>query len=496
MKKAVLVLDCGATNVRACLVETTGKILSSHSLPNETIADPNFRGGLIWDINDIWNKLASCSRKACSEANGVEIIAVTVTTFGVDGAPMKKDGTLCYPVVSWQCSRTESIAGNIQKYFEPEWLYKMTGLQSYHFNTIHKLIWFLENRRDVLEDMDYFVMMPSIILYRLSGELVTDTTMAGTSMLTDNKIRDFSGEILNQLGLNKEKFPPLVEPGTIIGRVKADAAETFGIKSGIAVIASGHDTQFALLGSGAGVNQAVLSSGTWEILMIRALSQSLQIPSKELGVTIEFDSQPGLVDIGIQWVASGVLEWISRLFYSELEEQSRYSTLIREAELISAGCEGITMIPELFTGGFSGKRGLIEGFTHKTTRAHIYRAALEALSYYTCFGLKRLQQAGNCQVNELICVGGGSKNSLWNQIRANVLGIPVKVSDIKETTALGAAMTVLTGLGIYNNIEEAFNAVEVNYLKFEPDEDKLKYRELYSEFIEKVFQENFNSPKQ
>ena len=143
MKKTILILDCGATNVKACLLDTTGMLISSHSLPNETIADPYYPGGLIWDIDVIWNKLASCSQKAFSAVEGIEIIAVTVTTFGVDGAAMKKDGTLCYPVISWQCSRTENIEKNISKYFDPEWLYQITGLKSYHFNTINKLNWLL-----------------------------------------------------------------------------------------------------------------------------------------------------------------------------------------------------------------------------------------------------------------------------------------------------------------------------------------------------------------
>jgi L-fuculokinase len=71
MKKAILILDCGATNVKACLVDIKGHIISSHSLPNETIADPHFKGGLIWDIDDIWNKLTACSRKICSEVSDV-----------------------------------------------------------------------------------------------------------------------------------------------------------------------------------------------------------------------------------------------------------------------------------------------------------------------------------------------------------------------------------------------------------------------------------------
>ena len=82
MKKTILILDCGATNVKACLVDTTGHIVASHSLPNETVTDPHYTGGLIWDIDDIWDKLAKCSKKACSSTESPEIIAVTVTTFG------------------------------------------------------------------------------------------------------------------------------------------------------------------------------------------------------------------------------------------------------------------------------------------------------------------------------------------------------------------------------------------------------------------------------
>ena len=487
IKKAVLILDCGATNVKACLVDTAGQIISSHSLPNETTADPFFKGGLIWDIDDIWNKLVTCSQKVCGEIKDTEIVAVTVTTFGVDGAAMKKDGTLCYPVISWQCSRTQQTEQNIRKYFDPVWLYKITGLQSYHFNTIYKLIWLRENRPDVLSEMDYYVLMPSLILHRLSGEFVTDTTMAGTSMLTGNKKRSFSDEILKPLWLSSEIFPPIVEPGTIVGKLTKDSAQALGVDQGISVIASGHDTQFAILGSGAGINQPVLSSGTWEILMVRANSASLQIPAKDSGVTIEFDSQPGLVNIGVQWVASGVLEWISSLFYPDLSGNSRHSTMMHEAVSIPAGSNGVLITPELFPGGFSGKSASINGFTHETTRAHIYRATLEALSYYACYGLNQLHQVGNYQAKNVICVGGGSKNLLWNQIRADVMGIPVKALDMKETTALGAAMTAFTGLGIYKDIEEAFMASGDRFVEYLPGKESMKYRELYLEFVEKVF---------
>ncbi len=163
---------------------------------------------------------------------------------------------------------------------------------------------------------------------------------------------------------------------------------------------------------------------------------------------------------GVQWVASGVLEWMGRMLYSDLPEQgSKYATMISEAADVPPGSDGVTVIPELFPGGYSGKKGNISGFTHETKRAHIYRATLEALCFYARNGLEKLQQAGNYKAENLICVGGGSKNKLWNQIRADVLGIPVRALDMKETTALGAALVAFTAMGVYEHVEEAFKTL-------------------------------------
>jgi L-fuculokinase len=273
-----------------------------------------------------------------------------------------------------------------------------------------------------------------------------------------------------------------------MGKVTSQAAVSLGVKPGLPVVAAGHDTQFAILASGAGVNQPVLSSGTWEILMVRSPADSLRIPDRKSGVTIELDSRPDLVNPGVQWVASGSLEWISRLFYPDLAgDSSRYGLMINEARDIPAGCKGLTFVPELFPGGFSGKPGNINNITHETTRAHIYRAGLEALGCYLAYGLEMLQKVGNYQASNLICVGGGSKNPLWNQIRADIIGLPLKALDMKETTALGAAMMALTGMGIYAGIEEAFNAIESRYEVFEPGENREKYREVYAGFVGKIF---------
>jgi L-fuculokinase len=489
MNRSVLVLDCGATNVKACLVDESGSVLSSFSEANLTKEDPFFKGGLIWDFQEIFEKLSRCIRKVLADSQDTKTIAVTATSFGVDGAVIGRDGSVIYPVISWQCNRTKESEQHLDQFLDRDWLYNETGLQSYHFNTINKMVWLKENRHEIFKDTGKFVLMPSLILWLLSGEMVTDSTMAGTTMLTSLKKRKFSDEIFWKLGLDMNSFPSLTEPGTVIGKLTKNAAVKLGLPVGLPVITSGHDTQFAIIGAGANVNEPVLSSGTWEILMARSLTEGLKMPTRKDGITIELDAVAGVADIGVQWVASGVTEWLGKMLFSDVNKGSnRYKTMIEEADKINPGADGVFMIPELFPGGFSEKKGKIEGFTHNTTRAHIYRSSLEALCFYARHAMEKLKKTGGFTPERLICVGGGAKNSLWNRLRASILNIPVHIPEVSEATALGAAIFSFTGLNVYRNVEEASSIMlKPDIHEFLPGNDSEVYNELFTQYQKQVF---------
>ena len=110
---------------------------------------------------------------------------------------------------------------------------------------------------------------------------------------------------------------------------------------------------------------------------------------------------------------------------------------------------------------------------------HLFRAALEAFSFNCKEGLQRLERTCGFKASSLICVGGGSKNALWNQIRADVLGIPVLVNDTAEATALGAAMFAMTGAGIFSSPEEAAAAWQTEPVTIIPGPLKETYSDLY-----------------
>lgn len=476
-QKNILVMDCGATNVRAVAVNEKGDLLAMHAMPNNTHPDPYMQGGLIWDVQEIWQKLLLCTAEVLKKVPAKSIAAVTVTTFGVNGAPMDKNGKLLYPVISWQCSRTMPIMQNIEKYIDLKKLYRINGLQPFNFNTINYLVWFKENKPDILEKMDYFVFIPSIFIFFLTGEFSTDASMAGTSMLTSLEKRDFSEEILSSIGMSRNVFPQYIEPGTVVGKITKAAAALSGLPEGIPVVATGHDTQFAVFGSGAGVNEPVVSTGTWEVLMVR----TAQIQASETlfakGVTIEFDAVKGLFNPGCQWVASGVLEWIKKNFFGSEQGDAIYEKMISAAEKIPAGSNGVTINPNFFADtGYLRGQGAITGLTLQTTADEIYRAALEALSLKLKNSLQMLEQACAFTSQSLVIVGGGSKNRLWNQIRADVLNIPVKIIDKKETTVLGAALFAMAGAGIYGSAEEARKAINYNATVVNPSANSSTYK--------------------
>lgn len=464
----VIVFDCGATNVRVIAIDSNGTIIASESIPNNTKPDPLYPDYRIWDVDEIWDKMCKASRKILSQIKHNDILGVTVTTFGVDGTLFDKSGKMLYPVISWQCERTKPVMENIDKYIPLADLYGECGVLPFTFNTINKLIWFLENKPALAEQSHMFLFLPSIFSYFLTGGMVNDVTMAGTSMMTSLATRKISESVTDTIGFPASKFGNVVEAGTITGNVHSKAAEKTGIPKGTAVVASGHDTQFAIFGSGAERNQPVLSSGTWEILMVRSEKYLSGKEQLEMSITTEFDSRPDLYNIGNQWVASGILEWARKNLYSDIKNDV-YEVMISGAEKVPAGCNGVKVIPKFYEELKGKPGGEILGLTMESTRDEIYRAMLEALSERLNEGKEALEKAGGFKTESILCVGGGSKNRLWNKLRANYTGVPVKIIDQKETTVLGASLFVQAACGNASSPEEARDRIEYNTEIIEPD---------------------------
>lgn len=459
----VLCLDCGATNVRAMIVGDNGEILGKASQPNSTSPGSESPQYHVWDAARILDQLAACSREALASIDSPPIRAVTITTFGVDGALVDEQGELLYPVISWKCPRTAEVVKSIAKYIPQATLNRLSGVGEFAFNTINKLIWLKENRPELLDRAHKWLFISNILAHRLTGEMRTDRTMAGTSQLTDIRTGNFSAEILGALDLDASLFPPMVDAGETIGTLTPEAAAKLGLPDcGIPVISTGHDTQFAVFGSGAEKNQPVLSSGTWEILMVRSERAALSPDDYRAGATAELDADPLLRNPGLQWIASGIIEWVKSVCY----RGEHYDVMDAEAAAIPPGSDGVRLVPDFLPS--DPVPGSIQGLVLGRTRGHIYRAAMEALTFRLKDRLARLESVGGFKAQNLLLVGGGARNKIWTQMRADVLGLPVLVSKVSESTVLGAAMFALAGAGVYDSAEEARLAFGISYDVYQP----------------------------
>ncbi len=484
--ETVIVFDCGSTNIRSAVVDSSGTIIAQASRENKSYPQFGNVSWRVWNIDEIWMKLAESSRKVSSMVGKKKIKAVIVTTWGADGAPVKRDGSLTYPPISWQCTRTIEIANRLKQEASTWEIYKITGYQVISFNTLIKLIWLRKNCPKALEEAYTWLMMPGLIAYRLTGEFHIDPTSASTMMAMDLKRRDWSSQMLELTELTADFFPEWKEPGEILGYVNEKAARQCGLCEGIPVIVGGHDTQFAILGACPGERDAILSSGTWEILSVRSNNFNPTPVGFKNGLIIEADVQQGFWNPQMLMLGSAVLEWIRELLFKELERKD-YEAMIKEAENIPPGSDGLIIIPSLVRDSGPtrkyGTLGTIMGLTLQTTRGHIYRAALEGLSFQLKAALDILKEATNIHPEKIKIVGGGSKNMLWNKIRAEVTKLPITIPHQQEATILGAAITAFKGINHYNTFEEAQKEMQPKEKIIESKKKQKLYQNLYKKYI-------------
>ena len=484
---AVLVIDCGATNITVVAIDARGKALARAGEPNEPVPQPDApKGWFVWDLDALWALIARCAQKVVAQVGPDRLKAVTVTTWGADGAPVDSAGNLTHPLIAWRCERTADLAESLGDRLGRDRLFRIAGYPVISFNTLFRMAWLARNAPDALERADHFLMTPGLVSLRLCGKPSIDPTIASTGMNMDLASRDWSDELLRDVHFPRRLLPPWVEPGSVIGPLTPDAACATGLRTGTPVVAAGHDTQFAVLGSGVAPGEALVSSGTWEILIARADGFAPNDAALEGGLLFECDAQPRRWNPQLLMMGSGVVEWVASKWYAHLKTRDdRYDRMIAEADDEPPGAAGCVLMPP-FTGTGPlqkfGTRGTLLGLTLNTTRGQVYRAALEGLAYQLRDALAVFNDAVGLQPQALRVVGGGAKNALWNQIRADVTGLPVVVPAEVEATALGAAMAALVGAGVYASFDEARHAIDFGETLTEPSPASAHYEPLYQAY--------------
>lgn len=488
MPELVLVVDCGSTNITAAAVDAEGRLVASANQPNGPLPQQGGKEGwLVWDMDKLWDAVCLTIRQLADEVGADSVVAVTVATWGADGAPVTATGELTYPAICWQCRRTQSALRRLTEQFGRRRLFNITGYQAISFNTLFKIAWLRQNAPEALDKADKWLLMAGLLSHRLCGELSMDITGASTMMMLDLQELTWSPELLDAVGLEESFFPELMYPGEVIGMLTREAARQTGLAESIPVVAAGHDTQFAPIGSGATEDEAVLSTGTWEIAMLRTSSPVTNDFAFEEGILTEVDAVAGLYDPQLLMMGSGVLEWVRENLYADIEDRSRaYETMIKEARRLKPGAGGLIVVPSFVPDTGPTRKyateGTIVGLGLTSTRSHVYRAALEGLCCQLRDALRILAEATDFRPERLRVVGGGSKNDLWNQLRADICRMPVVVTERKDATVVGAAVAAWVGTGRFSSIAEGEREIPIEAEVVEPSGDVDAYEAVFQRY--------------
>lgn len=226
--KHFVAFDLGATSGRTIL----GSLRDGELVLKELTRFPNailpLGGHYYWNIFSLYEHLCEGLRAAARE--GVEITSVGIDTWGVDFAFVGRDGSLLGLPYAYRDPHTD---GAPEEYFSKvlpkEEVYGDTGIQIMNFNSLYQLYAMQHDHSSQLAAADRLLFMPDALSYLLTGEMVTEYTIASTSQLLNPRTKRIEARLLEKMGLSAELFPPIVMPGHRIGTLRAELAAACGV---------------------------------------------------------------------------------------------------------------------------------------------------------------------------------------------------------------------------------------------------------------------------
>jgi len=474
-------VDLGATSGRTILGTLSESGLDQRELtrfPNHIIET---NGHFYWDIYALYNEIIGGLKVVARE--GIEIASVGIDTWGVDFAFIGKDGGL---LRNPYCYRDPHTVGMMEEYFKKipkERVYDLTGIQFMNFNSLFQLYTLHRVGDSALEAADKILFVPDALSYMLTGEKVTEYTIASTSQILNPRTKQMEQELLDVCDVRAEQFGRFVFPGEQIGVLNEEVQRQTGLGAIPVIAVAGHDTASAVAAVPA-MNErfAYLSSGTWSLMGIEVKDAIINAESFEKNFTNE-----GGVEGTTRFLKNICGMWLLERCRKEWTEDYSYNALI-EAALAAPAFRSIINPDAPCFANPTSMTEAIKQYCRETsqpvpdTYGEFTRCIFDslALRYRQIFGY--LQQMSPFPIEALHVIGGGSRNNLLNQFTCNAVGVPV-VAGPSECTAIGNIMLQAKAAGIVSDIAaiRRLIAASIETTTFTPEEaeDWDKGYELY-----------------
>ena len=471
MRFAHLAIDLGASSGRAVLGlldrETRSlEIDEVHRFKHTPIETP---AGPVWDFTGIVQEVMQGLRSGAAAARhaGIELQSVGVDTWGVDWSVVAPSGDV---VGLPRCYRDPANAAAKERVLNQipggaQGLYARNGIQPMPFNTLFQL----EGRRqaapELVPETGRLQLMPDLLHYLLSGQLLNERTNASTGALLTADGSDWDRELIQMMGYPPGLFGPLIDAGTPIGTIRPEVAAELDVPETVQVVAPAtHDTASAVAAvpahDRAPETWCFLSSGTWSLLGME-LSDGVTSPealengfTNELGAAV--NGKPTvrfLRNIGGLWLVQELQRDLAsqgtEIGFGELaalaEPVEPFRTLIDpNATDLAAPGESIAKL-----------RSHAErtGQPVPKSPGELARCCYDSLAMCYAETIDRLESVTGRKSEALYVVGGGVQNELLNRLTATAVGRPVYAGPV-EATAIGNLLLQALGLGLVNDLGE------------------------------------------
>jgi xylulokinase len=479
-------IDTSTTSSKALIIDERGKVVAVASNPH-TLQTPK----PLWseqDPREWWEAVSASIRSVLEKAGiGGERIGAVGLTGQMHGLVLLDEGgNVLRPAILWNDQRTQSQCDEIHQVVGKEKFIQITGNVALTGFTAPKILWVKENEPDVFAKAKHVLLPKDYVRLKLTGEYAMDKADGAGTVLFDLKARDWSDDVLAVLDIPRAWMPRTFEGTETTGYVTEEAASLTGLKIGTPIVAGGGDQAAGAVGVGAVESGIIgLTVGTSGVVFATTPSALIE-PEGRLHAFCH--AVPGVWHfMGVMLSAAGSLQW----YRDTLAPNLSFDELLKEAETIPAGSEGLQFLPYL-----SGERtphpdplarGAFIGLTLRHSRAHMTRAVLEGVAFGLKDSFTLIQNAGLGEITQVRASGGGTKGALWRQIMASVLDAELVTVNTTEGAAYGAALLAGVGAGAWSDVISACrDAVKITG-SAQPDPSQAEpyraaytiYRELY-----------------
>lgn len=464
MSEYLLGIDNGNTISKAAIFDLEGREIQVFS--RQVKSDFPHKGWTERSMDDLWQSTAMTVKDALNQS-GIkpqQIIGIGTTGHGNGLYLIDKEGRPARAGIQSLDSRAADVVANWNRNNLHDQVFPYTTQAFWPAQPNALLAWIKQNEPQVYQRIGAVLMVKDYIKYCLTGEVTSDfTDMSGTSLM-DVRHKRYSDELLNLYNLTdiRPALPTLVNSFEMAGRVTPDAARATGLAPGTPVVGGLFDVDASALGAGVyQPGQVCIIAGTWSIneivtadpIVDPALFMTSIYTVPDLWLTIEASA-----------TSATNLEWFVTQFCTEekaaADERgiSVYDVCSEMVDSLPPGGSDIIFHPFLFGSNVQASaRAGFYGIAGWHTKAHMLRSLYEGVVYGHLSHLEKLRDAGGTgnRIEAARLSGGGAHSSVWTQIFADTLQLPMEVPEGIEIGARGAAMSAGIGVGVYQDHADA-----------------------------------------